>query len=175
VNYDNGPYKWTLSIFQAKDVLSSLVVKPDSVQVNPQQNTAISGELTMPVVKNLILTTEYAVSALTSDIRAPKYADSSHTNWLVKLTGNRTSTNLYKALKSGLNYTIGSSLIGVGYERIDPGYQTLGAYYFNNDLENITENFAQSLFKGKINVAGNVGWQRDDLDKSKTGGSRRNV
>ncbi len=175
INYDNGPYKWAVSLFEAKDVLNSLQVKPDSLQVYPQQNTAVSMEAAMPVVKNLILSGEYAVSALTSDIRAPKYADSNRVKWQVKLAGGRTSTNIYKAFKSGLNYTIGSSVIGVGYERIDPGYQTLGAYYFNNDLENITANFAQSFFKGKVNLAGNVGWQRDDLDKTKTGGSQRNV
>lgn len=175
VNYDDGPFKWGVSVFQAKDVLNSLAVKPDSVAIYPQQNTAVSGELAFPIVKNLVLATEYAVSALTSDTRAPEHADSSRSSWLVKLTGNKTSTNIYKAVKSGLNYTIGSSVIGVGYERIDPGYQTLGAYYFNNDLENITANFAQSFFKGKVNFAGNIGWQRDDLDKTKTGGSRRNI
>ena len=35
VNYDNGPYKWAVSLFQARDVLNSLQLKPDSVQVYP--------------------------------------------------------------------------------------------------------------------------------------------
>lgn len=175
VNYDNNSYKWGFSIFKAKDVLGSLEFKPDSLQIYPQQNTAVSIEESMPLVKNLVLTSEYAISALTRDIRAPKYADSNKVDWLVKLFGGSTATNIYKAYKTQLNYTIGSSMVGVGYERIDPGYQTLGAYYMNNDLENITANFAQAFFKGKVNLSGNVGLQRDDLDGKKTGGSRRTV
>lgn len=175
INYESDGYKWGFSIFKAKDVLNSLELKPDSLQIYPQQNTAVSIEAGMPIIKNLVFSGEYAVSALTRDIRAPKYADSNQVNWMVKLFGGSTATNIYKALKGQLSYTIGSSMVGVGYERIDPGYQTLGAYYFNNDLENITANFAQSLFKGKINVSGNVGLQRDDLDGKKTGGSRRTV
>lgn len=175
VNYDNNGYKWGFSIFKAKDILNSLQYKPDSLQIYPQENTAVSIEESMPLIKNLVLTSEYAVSALTRDTRAPKYTDSNQVNWMVKLFGGSTATNIYKAFKSQLNYTIGSSMIGVGYERIDPGYQTLGAYYINNDMENITANFAQSFFKGKINLSGNVGLQRDDLDGKKTGGSRRTV
>ncbi len=175
VSYEHGAYKAAVSIFQAKDYLNSLQLKPDSLQIYPQQNTAISMEVALPLMKNLILSTEYGISLLTKDIRAPKYADSIQINWLTKAAGGRLSTNKYKAVKSGLNYVIGSSMIGMGYERIDPGYQTLGAYYFNNDLENITANFAQSLFKGKVNLSGNAGIQRDDVDKQKAGRSSRNV
>lgn len=175
VDYDNGPYKWGMSLFRATDNVNSLQRKPDSLQIFPQENTAISMHHSLPLIKNLVFTGEIGISALTRDSRAPKYADSQDVNWLVKLLGGKTSTSIYKAFKSQLNYTIGSSMIGVGYERIDPGYQTLGAYYFNNDLENITANFAQSFFKGKVNLSGNIGLQRDDLDKKKTGGSRRTV
>jgi hypothetical protein len=174
-DYESGAYKWGVSMFRATDVPGSLTVKPDSLQIYPQENTAISMHQSIPFIKNLVLSGEIGISALTSDSRAPKYADSNDVNWLVRLLGGKTSTNIFKAFKGELNYTIGSSMIGVGYERIDPGFQTLGAYYMNNDLENITANFAQSLFKGKINFSGNIGLQKDDLEKKKTGGSRRTV
>ncbi len=175
IDYENGAYKSGFSIFRAMDLINSLDIKPDSLQIYPQENTAVSVSQSLPLIKNLVFTGEYGVSALTSDRRAPKYADSNNVDWLVRTLGGRTSTNIFKAFKTQINYTVGSSMVGVGYERIDPGYQTLGAYYFANDLENITANFAQSLFKGKINFSGNIGLQKDDLDKKKTGGSRRTV
>lgn len=175
VNYENGGYKWGMSLFRASDIINSLELKPDSLQIYPQENIAISMNQSLPLLKNLVFMGEYGISALTSDSRAPKYADSNQVDWLVRLLGGKTSTNIFKAYKAQLNYTIGSTMVGVGYERIDPGFQTMGAYYFNNDLENITANFAQSLFKGKINFSGNVGLQKDDLEKKKTGGSRRTV
>ncbi|MFM8759575.1 MAG: hypothetical protein ACKODS_08550, partial [Methylophilaceae bacterium] len=52
-------------------------------------------------------------------------------------------------------------------------YRTLGAYFFNNDLENITVNAATALVQGKVNVAANVGTQRDNLDGSKATTMRR--
>lgn len=175
VGYDNGAYKAGVSLFMAKDDLNSLNKKPDSLQIYPQQNTSISFEGSFPVIKNLVLKTEYGISVLTKDLRAPKVTDSNSVGSLINLLGGRLSSSLYKALKSELTYTIGSSMLGAGYERIDPGYQTLGAYYFTNDVENITAIFAQSLFKGKINLSGNYGIQRDDLDKRKSGSSSRTV
>jgi hypothetical protein len=47
---------------------------------------------------------------------------------------------------------------------VDPGYRTLGAYYFNNDLRNITLNTSASLLQGKLNVSANAGTQRNNLD-----------
>jgi hypothetical protein len=46
----------------------------------------------------------------------------------------------YSAYNGGVNLKLKKGMVGVKYERIDPGYKTLGAYYFNNDLENITLN-----------------------------------
>jgi hypothetical protein len=175
VSYDNAAYKFGVSVFHAKDVFNSLQWKPDSLQIFPMENVAMSTEGSVPLMKNLVLTGDFGMSVLTRDIRAPQYNDSNKVNTLVRLLGGRLSTNIYKSMKAAISYTIGSSMIGAGFERVDPGYQTLGAYYFNNDLENITANFAQSLFKGKVNLSGNIGFQRDDLDKKKAGSSVRRV
>jgi hypothetical protein len=65
--------------------------------------------------------------------------------------------------------------IGVGYERIDPDYETLGAYYFNNDYENVTLRYARPLFEDKVNIALSGGLQRDDLKNSQEQSSKRFV
>jgi hypothetical protein len=175
LNYEQGKYKAALSLFKAKDQIGSLRLKPDSLQIFPQENTTMTAEAALPLLSNLLLSGEYAISALTRDSRAPRSSDSTQTTLLTRLLGSRSSTNIFHALKFSLNYTIGSSMIGVGFERIDPGYSTLGALFMNNDLQNITANFAQSLFKGKVNLSGNAGVQRDDLDGKKSGGTNRTV
>jgi hypothetical protein len=175
IGYENGSYKLAVSLFRAKDILNSLIKKPDSLQIFPQANTSASIEFSVPFIKNFVLKSEFGLSILTKDIRAPQYSDTVKTTGLNKLLGGSVSNSLYKASKTELNYTIGSSMLGLGYERVEPGYRTLGTYFFTNDLENITVNFAQSLFKGKINLSGNVGQQRDDIDNKKSGSSRRTV
>jgi hypothetical protein len=87
----------------------------------------------------------------------------------------RGSSSYYHAYKANITYQAEAYSVGVGYERIDPQYRTLGGYFFNNDLENITVNAATALFQGKVNVAANVGTQRDNLDDSKISTMRRLV
>jgi hypothetical protein len=58
--------------------------------------------------------------------------------------------------------------ISLGYERIDPEYQSLGAYYFTNDLENFTVSYARPFFKDRLTVTVNGGLQHDNLDKNKS-------
>ena len=56
---------------------------------------------------------------------------------------------------------------GLGYERVDPDYRSLGGYYFTNDLENFTFNYARPFWQDKITLALNLGIQRDNLDHTK--------
>jgi hypothetical protein len=173
LSLDKSRYKVGLSVFTAKDMLTS-IQGADSLQVFPQQNTAISGNVGIRPLKGLELSAEYAISALTRDVRDSITKQESKRVFKLVMPANG-STDYYKALKAGLNYTFRKSTLGLGYERIDPGYQSLGAYYFNNDLENITVNAAQSLLKDKATIAVSVGYQRDDLDHAKAGSTSRNI
>ena len=50
---------------------------------------------------------------------------------------------------------------------MDPGYKTLGAYFFNSDIEEWTLNLSTSLFQQAILLNANGGIQRNNLDGSK--------
>jgi len=78
----------------------------------------------------------------------------------------------YYAFKSNASYTTKIGAIGASYERVSPNYKTLGAYYFNNDFENITANISTSI-KQWFNIAMDVGYQRDNLSGQKTNESSR--
>ena len=65
--------------------------------------------------------------------------------------------------------------IGIGYERISPDYETLGAYYFNNDYENLTVNYSRNFFDNKMSIALSGGVQRDDLSGQKQEKNKRFV
>lgn len=164
------------SFIRIQDLPNSLSVKPDSVNIFPKANLAVSFDNKIKITKAMSVETQMGVSFLTNDVRAAKdSAQASFHKMAGLFTNVNASTNMYKALKANLNYSLGSSNVGIGYERIDPGYQTLGAYYFSNDLENITINLAQQLFKGKVNLSISTGMQKDDLKGEKTGKNRRLV
>lgn len=175
LEYAGENYRVGFVTFAASDDVNSLPFKPDSLNVTPQKNLAVSWNLAYRPAANMELTAEYATSALTKDGRdTTKHGEGgkSYVGFLVK---DNSTTTYYHALKANLNYRLKRSVIGVGYERVDPGYQTLGAYFFNNDLENITVNYTRPLLKDKANLAVNFGYQHDDLDGAKSGSNSRTV
>ena len=61
------------------------------------------------------------------------------------------------------------------WQHVDPGYNTLGAYYFVNDFVNYTAGYAGSFWQNKINLSFNAGIQEDNLSKTLSTGNRRAV
>ncbi|MDR0864224.1 MAG: hypothetical protein LBO74_04735 [Candidatus Symbiothrix sp.] len=158
--YDTEKYAVGMVYFQAQDRKEERMgFQLDSLGVLPAKNTALSWNVRLNLINNLTLIGEYAVSLFTRDSRDSK-----------------ASTNVYDALNIHLNYQLFKNTIGIGFERIDPDYQTLGAYYFNNDYENITLNFARPFLKDdKANMALSFGYQRDDLENQKEENTNRYV
>jgi hypothetical protein len=170
-------YALGLNFFRAKDDKDPMLYIPDTLGVFPKENLAVSITAMVRPRKGLELTAEYANSAVKFDKRDNNTGyKSSGGNVLESIfMYEARNTSYFKAFKAGMNYAFYKSTIGVGYERIDPGYQTLGTYYMNNDLENITVNFSQPFLKDKANIAVNVGYQRDDLNHTKAGATSRMV
>ena len=164
-----------VTLFHAKDDINSIRSVPENQGILPQENLVMSIGGGATIFQKLFLKAELANSALTRDTRAAVGASDSPLANLGFLFSPRSSSSYYKAIKSSLTYQAGIFSVGVGYERIDLQYRTLGAYFFNNDLENITLNGVTTLFQGKVNLSFNVGTQHDNLDNSKIGTMRRLV
>ncbi len=157
-----------LIIFSSKDDPNSISDNPDSLEIFAENNLVLSVEAGKSITKNLLLKMEYAGSSVTKNHQLQEKAHSN--NQVVEifsfLHSTNASTDFYGAFNSSISYNAGFYTLGVNYERVDPGYQTHGAYYFNNDLENITGNVALNLFKSKVNLAVNAGLQKNNLDGS---------
>jgi hypothetical protein len=171
VRYDKSDYYAGMSFFSARDDVNSLRWKPDSLNIFPKSNVAVSLEGAVKLLSNLHLSAEYGLSMMARDVRSPREGSSFFDN----AVGIRTSTAVYHALRADLNYQLQKNTIGIGYERIDPEYTSLGAYYFNNDYENLTLKLARPLFQDKVTVALNWGVQRDNLDGQNEETSKRLV
>ena len=162
MQYENRKYTVGVTYFGAKDSKDDKnEYLLDSLGIRPMQNSVLGTDVKFSILENITIMAEYAVSFLTRDIRATKNEDAS---LIDNIFGNKTSTNTYHAFNTKINWQLAKNTIGFGYERIDPDYKTLGAYYFNNDYENFTLNYARPFLKGdKANVALSFGVQRDDL------------
>lgn len=162
----------SVSTFYAKDDKNSLPMLGDSIGIKPQENFSYSLAGNINKIKNVNFSFEIGQSLISEDIYAePQESGRAYVPGFTY----RTSTHRYTAYKlnSGVNTVIGT--IGLGYERIDPGYKTLGAYYSTNDFENFTFNYAGRALKEKLTLALSSGIQRDNLDGTKQQKNRRMV
>jgi len=83
------------------------------------------------------------------------------------------STEFYSAYNVAVGYRQGDLSLKVQYKRVDPDFKSMGTYFFNNDLENITLSPSFSVFRKKLHFAGSIGWQHDNLQKQKEATSKR--
>lgn len=157
---DLGKLTLDLITFRSKDEESSITRSIDSLEVYPEENLTLGVNSNISLIEKLNFLVEYGTSFITRDTRSDEMPD----NFLFS---KKTSTERFNALKAGLKYSLSNYSAGITYERIDPGYRTHGAYYFNNDLENIAANITAALFKRKVNLGANVGVQKDDLKNTK--------
>lgn len=166
-----------MTMFYAKDDIKSIERSILPNDIKPEENLVLSAAIGKSFLKKMYFELEYATSALSSDISANEVSPENFTIYkgLGPLFTTRSSTSYQDAFKSSLSYRVTKYTLGIAYERIDPEYRTLGSYYFNNDLENITGNVTAVLFKSKVNVAINAGVQRDDLENQKISKMKRFV
>lgn len=174
VGYENNGFGFQFITMKALDDPKSLLFVPEKATIRPQDNVVSSLKLKGTFFKGLTAETEIASSLITRDrttIEGTK--DNSIISSLSPLVGGNLSTSLFTAVNGALSYRWKTYSIGTKYERIDPGYTTLGGMYFNNDLENITITPTASFFKGKLNMNLNVGVQRNNLNNTAANATNR--
>lgn len=167
VGYGDGKDFVEAIVFRAQDEQQSIRFVPEAQGILPQENLVLGFTGGKSLFQKLLLRLEWATSAITRDTRASHTSTENPLGNVGGLFTPRTSSSYYNAMKANVTYQGNGYSVGMGYERIDPQYRTLGSYFFNNDLENITINAATALMQGKVNLSANVGTQRDNLDESK--------
>ena len=172
--YDFDFIKLGFILFKASDDTNSLNNPfPIELGLTPKDNAVVSLESEFSLFDKAQIQLTYAISGVTED---RQLTDSRFQNGILSfLLDENSSTNYYNAINASFNYPTNNGSLGVGYERIDPNYRTLGAYYFNNDLENITVNASRNLFDNALNLSVNAGLQQDNLDKAKSSEQQRIV
>lgn len=165
--------------FKGKDDENSLV-KPEPEAITPAENVVIGLNANAKIFGNLKAEVDLAGSAFTrnqssSTILPGDFYDNVESLVPQSIFTTRLSSRFNLAGKVGLAYTGKSSSLRLGYERIDPDYQTMGAYFFANDLERITVSPRLELFKNTLTLGGSLGLQRNNLLNNRLETTTRNV
>lgn len=174
LDWEKDNYSLGLIGFYAKDEINSIATVPDDRNITPKENLVIGIDGEVTINENYTIKAEYASTAITQDTRADN-SNEKGSGLAILLFNKKGSSEYYDAFKLGFDFQLNQMKLGIAYERIDPGYETLGAYFFNNDFENITINGFRPLFKNQLNLSFNLGYQRDDLESQKTQATSRFV
>ena len=152
------------SVFKAQDLISS--INTDSLLLlKPAENVVSAITFQQKIGKRLSFNGEYALSAYTRDrrleaVQSNEFGYQNNFGWLIE---SNSSTVTNSAFTGNLTYAIKSHSFGVTYRRVGPEYESMGAAFLNNDVEEVTGNIATSILKRKVNLAGSLGLQRNNL------------
>ena len=167
IGFGTDDSHFDLIFFNAKDK-SKLALIPDSVRIKQAENTTVGFQARLGFWNHKIqFEVNSAASAFTNDINSSPLSTDAKTEKYLK-AGNKimsinNSTRLSVAGDASLSLNLGNFRIGGRFQHIDPGYSSMGAYFFRDDNENLTLNSGFILFKGKLQLDGSYGLQQNNV------------
>ncbi|MFK8046066.1 MAG: hypothetical protein AB8B72_11270 [Crocinitomicaceae bacterium] len=171
VGYEKNGYSGEAILFKAVDDRNSLNFMPLNTDVKPQDNFVASLIGKAKIIENMHLTAEYSLSGLTQNTNYELGVEEAvNTSIFNGLVNANATTDYFNAFKTSLAYKLKIMSFSFNFEHVDPGYKTLGGFFFNNDLRNYTFAPSFTLFKNKLNIGANTGYQINNLagDKGST-------
>jgi len=162
---------------KAKDDTNSIKKIPEAYNVTPAENTTLGISMKYRLCKHFFYESDVALSIYTRDLRADTFSSKSlnKVQVLRSLMTLNASTQFLTAGQMAVGYQSNSFSLKAQYSRVDPNYQTMGAYYFETDVENYTIAPTFYLFKHKLNIGGSLGFQNDNILKDKAQQSKKTI
>jgi hypothetical protein len=154
-----------LIYFRAKDNINSISF-PAATRITPDENAVIGLSSQLTFFKRLTWTTNLGVSAYSRDIRRPENTEiTTQYPFLQRFFVTRSGTQVAYAGESSLNFSSSIFTMQLQLRQISAEYQSMGAYFFNNDLREITVSPSLVLMQGKVQIGGSYGYQQDNVSK----------
>jgi hypothetical protein len=144
--------------------------------VKPAENLVLGVTSRLLIIKHITVELDVAASAYSRDVRAAEVAnEESIVKSLKSFFTPRQSTQVTTAASGALGYRARNFGVKLQYKRIEPNFQTMGAYYFQSDIESYAIAPNVTLAKGTLRLAGSYGVQFDNLSNNKASKTGRNI
>ncbi len=101
-----------------------------------------------------------SVIAVTDDIKTMN----SYTSSIIPVN---VSSQFNAAYSASIGYRAKNYSVKATFKHIDPEFQSMGAYFFNNDVESYCLSPAFNALKNRLRFSGSIGFQHDNLRKQK--------
>ena len=166
-----------LIYLKGRDDSTSIPYRPVNNEIYAGENAVFGISHKFTFGKKITWKSDIGISAYTQDLSAegPDTNDMPFYNTITKIITPNISTQILTAAESGLAYKDRYFSIQLKYRRIDPDYKSMGAYYFQTDLEQFTIAPSFILFNYKLMINSSLGFQHDNLYKRKLSTSKRKI
>lgn len=175
IGYGSKTNYFDLILLKSKDNQASLDTTFQK-NLKPEENMVFGFSSKANIFTSLFFELEASTSLYTNDTRASNLIDSTSPaliNSINKIYPYLMSSQLTTALQSSLAWRSSNFGLKLSYKRVDPNYKSMGAYFIENDVENIIIAPSFKLFDKVVSVTGSIGLQRDNLMNTKLHQSQR--
>ncbi len=168
-----------LVLVKGQDDKTSIDYVGSGTEITPAENLVVGIYSRQTFLKHFFFEGEYAESVFTRNVDLTE-PDSTSYSLIVKpfsslMQNQNASTTHNSAIDASLAYQRENYGLRVKYREIGPDYQSMGAYFFQNDLRNITVEPSIKLFKSALQVNGSYGYQTDNLDNRRASTTKRKI
>lgn len=166
-----------ITFLKIKDIQNSITFPVDFGKVTPDENTVLGVSQQFLFFKHLFWRSDVAVSLYTRDVRREmlEEKDLAKYSFVTKIVDIRKGTSLGWAGETTLGLQFNTFSIQGQYKLISADYQSMGAYFFNTDMEEYSGAASISALQGKVQLSGTYGIQKDNVSKLKEYTTTRNI
>lgn len=161
----------------AKDDVNSLNNPVSTGILTPSENMVLGLSSKFSFLKRFVWDMDVSGSIYTRNLLSDtvKNLKLDKVDFIKNLVTLNSSTQLLTAGQTSLGYNAANYNIKIKYRRVDPDYKSMGAYYFETDVQNYTLEGMVRLLKGQLQVGGSFGLQNDNILKDKSVRSNRKI
>ena len=158
------------------DVPGSITGNKLITSLMPAENTIISFITHQQLGSMIHFDLQLSQSLYTNNINSTVPDSSSH-GLMDIIPGSSFNATTYtsSAIETSLGYSGKMISLNVRFKQIDPGYRSMGAYFFQNDIRNITLEPAWHTGDQKYNLNASLGFQQDNLKKDLPSTTHRTI
>ena len=164
----SGQNFFDLIYLKASDDTNSIGSLSSRSQIQPGENAVFGINSRFQPMQQLSVWADVGVSAYTRNVRSLEVLDqSAEVEAASSVIDPKMSTQVYTALHSGLRFTQAAYGMSLEYTRVDPDYQSMGAYFLASDVHRIAFSPNFSVMNHTLRFNGTLAWQQDNLQDKK--------
>lgn len=165
--YKNSKSALFFSFLNAADRTDATYLQDTTGNISPAENLVLSIEGSQKLSKVISFNLAVARSAYSYD----KNVEESNQKGILNTFGGvfkpNVSTTWGNAVSGEFLFKTSYGQLSFGYEKVDPGFKTMGSLFFRNDLENVNAGITAFMLKKRWMINSKLGIQRNNLNGDK--------